>query len=72
MSLKSKVLVQCMVDAKLQNLPEYEELLNDQNSWVRIMLDSVSTVMDRELKNLTKRINKKHDTHTHSISRGNE
>lgn len=57
--LKTKLLLQCLVDAKIENQTEMIEILQNPNSIQRIMLDSIAIVMDKELKNLSKRINKK-------------
>jgi hypothetical protein len=49
-----------MVDAKLK-LPSYKfsTMLKEPESDLRILLGSIATVMDREIKNLAKRMNKK-------------
>ena len=61
MGLKNRLLIQCIIDAKSKDisLPEYDRLLQAPDSWVRIMLGSIAVVMEKELKNLAKRMNKK-------------
>jgi hypothetical protein len=59
--VRTRLLVQCMTDAKLNNLEIYAHQLNVPDSWVRVFINSVSEVMDKELKNLAKRMNKNID-----------
>lgn len=63
--LRTRLLVQCITDAKLNNCKNYEELLNMPDSWIRAFIFSVADVMDKELRNLAKRMNKKIENHSH-------
>jgi hypothetical protein len=65
--LQTRLLVQCLVDAKLNNLPGYVDQLSAPDSYIRIMLGSIATVLDRELKNIAKRTNKKINEHHHGF-----
>jgi hypothetical protein len=62
--LKNRLLIQCIIDAKSNDIKEYDRLLQEPDSWVRVMLGSIAVVMEKELKNLAKRLNKKanHET----------
>jgi hypothetical protein len=53
-----------MTDAKLNGHIDYADQLNRHDSYLRVMLASIATVMDRELKNLAKRMNKKLEEHS--------
>jgi hypothetical protein len=64
--LHTRLLVQCITDAKLNGLETYHATLQAPDSYIRVMLLSVATVMDRELKNLAKRMNRKIDEHVDS------
>jgi hypothetical protein len=59
MGLKNRLIVQCIIDAKLNDVKQYDRLLQMPDSWLRIMLGSIAVVMEKELKNLAKRLNKK-------------
>jgi hypothetical protein len=68
--LKNKLIVQCIVDAKNANLKNYIDenyiaQLQTPDSHLQLMLSSIATVIDRESKNLEKRLNKK--LHDHAI-----
>jgi hypothetical protein len=64
--LRTRLLVQCLTDAKLNNLKNYEEMLKTPDSYLRIFIYSIADIMDKELKNLAKRLNKKIEEHVHS------
>jgi hypothetical protein len=63
--LHTRLLVQCMVDARQSGLTNYVQMLNAPDSYIRVMLCSIATVLDRELKNLAKRTDKKINSHSH-------
>jgi hypothetical protein len=69
MTLQSKLLIQCITDAKLKSstdgfkLSNYCQSLQEPDSYIRIMLESIATVMDRELKNLNKKFDRKLKQH---------
>lgn len=65
MALKNRLLVQCIIDAKIKNLPGYYELLQAPDGYLRVMLESIATVMEKEINNFAKRINKKIKSHDH-------
>lgn len=69
--LHTRLLVQCMIDAQQSGLTNYVYQLNAPDSYIRVMLSSIATVLDRELKNLAKRTNKKIDYHSHSPTKYN-
>jgi len=64
--LHTRLLVQILADAKLYNVPNYEHVLSHSDSYLRVLISSIATVMDKELKNLTKRMNKKIEEHVDS------
>jgi hypothetical protein len=65
--LHTRLLVQCMVDAQQSRLTNYITMLNAPDSYIRVMIFSIATVLDREIKNLAKRTNKKINDHSHSL-----
>jgi hypothetical protein len=59
--LRNKLLIQCIVDAKLNGLTSYTDQLNIPDSYLRVLIFSIADVIDSELKYLAKRLKKEID-----------
>jgi hypothetical protein len=66
-SLEKRLVVQCIADAKHRFHPLNAQIarLEKPDSEVRVLLSSIAQIMDKELKNLAKRMNRKIEEHSH-------